>query len=151
MMIQMVSPRRFLILIYAALLTLLAACSSKSSSVTNSSPEIVALADAYRSKIALTHVGLARGENYLGGAIYYVQGKAKNVGDKPIQQLELMFEFRDYQNKVISRETRMALNYKGGGNLAAQATSDFQVGFENLPEKWNYALPDVSVIKVVFR
>jgi hypothetical protein len=128
-----------------------AACGGKPAGLGDNSPELAALAVAYKAKIELTHLGLARGENYLGDTVYYVQGKAKNIGDKPVQQLELMFKFSDYQNKVLSAEVRMALNYKGGGSLAPQATSEFQVGFEKLPINWNYALPEVSVSKVVLR
>lgn len=128
-----------------------AACGGKPAGSGDNSPEMAALAAAYKAKIKLTHLGLARGENYLGDTVYYVQGKAKNLGDKPVQQLELFFKFSDYQNRVLSEETRLALNYKGGGNLAPQAISEFQVGFEKLPVNWNYALPEVSVSKVVFR
>lgn len=127
------------------------ACGGKPAGSGDNSPGTAALAAAYKAKIKLTHLGLARGENYLGDTVYYVQGKAGNLGDKPVQQLELLFNFSDYQNKVLSKETRMALNYKGGGSLAPQGTSEFQVGFEKLPPNWNYALPEVSVSKVVFR
>jgi hypothetical protein len=128
-----------------------AACGGKPAGSGNHSPEMEALAASYKAKIELTNLGLSRGENYLGDAVYYVQGKARNLGDRPVQQLELLFKLRDVQNRILSEEIRMALNYKGGGSLAPQATSEFTVGFEKLPVNWNYALPGVSVNKVVFR
>ncbi len=115
------------------------------------SPELTAQAEAYKGKLELSHLGLARGENYLGDAVYYVQGKIKNGGDKPVQQVDLTFKFKNLQNQLTVEETRKAINYKGGGSLAPQAITDFQVGFEKLPDNWNYSLPDVVVAKVVLR
>jgi len=126
-------------------------CGGKSAGPGKESPVDAAMAEAYKNKIEITHLGVARGENYLGDAIYYIQGKAKNLGDLPVQQLELTFKFRDLQKKVILGETRKALNYKGGGSLAPRTASEFQVGFEKLPGNWNYSLPEVVVSKVLFR
>jgi hypothetical protein len=105
---------------------------------------------AYTSKIELSHLGLAKGENYLGDSVYYVEGKAKNGGDQAIQRVELTFKFKDSLGQVILLETRRAVDYKGGGKLVPQAVSNFQVGFEKLPKDWNYSLPDVEVTGVVF-
>jgi hypothetical protein len=133
-----------------SVLALFTGCGKGSTQVTPT-PEQIAQAEAYKGKIELSKLGLARGENYLGDAVYYVQGKIKNAGDKPVQQVELTFKFKSLQNQAASEQTRKALNYKGGGNLAPQSSTDFQVGFEKLPPNWNYSLPEVVVAKVVFR
>jgi hypothetical protein len=138
---------------FALLCIVLAICTGcgKHSTQVAPSSEQTAQAEAYKGKIELSQLGLARGENYLGDAVYYVQGKIKNAGDKPVQQVELTFKFKSLQNQAASEQIRKALNYKGGGSLAPKSTMDFQVGFEKLPPNWNYSLPDVVVAKVVFR
>jgi hypothetical protein len=115
------------------------------------SPEMAAPAEKYKSKLSFSELGLARGENYLGDAIYYVQGKVTNGGDRAVQRVEIVFKFMDSQNREVFRENRRALDYKGGGKLAPQQTSEFQVAFERVPDNWNYSLPEVEVSKVVFR
>jgi hypothetical protein len=125
-----------------------AGCGQKPSSL--SSQAAAAEADNYKPNIELTHIGLAKGESFLGDHVYYVEGKVKNLGNRVVQRIELTFFFKDNMNQVVLKESRKAVEYKGGG-LEPQQTNNFQVAFDHLPKDWNHIIPDVVVNKIVLK
>ncbi|PYV91416.1 MAG: hypothetical protein DMG05_07330 [Acidobacteria bacterium] len=68
--------------------------------------EGIAQVEAYKSKIVLSRIGLAKGENYLGQIVYYVEGTVKNEGERIVQRIDLTFLFKDSLNQVVLKETR---------------------------------------------
>jgi hypothetical protein len=139
------------ILASSGLLFLLIACdrNPNSAETEGSGPE--AQTEAYMSKIELSHVGLSKGENYLGDEVFYVEGTLKNKGDKLVQRIELTFLFKDSLNQVVLREKRRALDYKGNKGLEPQKSTNFQIGFERLPRDWNYGVPEAQVTNVILK
>ena len=143
------SSLRVLISILAVLLmSAPIGCGQKVSNL--SSQATAAEAESYKSKIELTHIGLAKGESFLGDHVYYIEGKVKNLGNRVVQRIELTFYFKDSLNQVVLKESRKALEYKGGG-LEPQQSNNFQVAFEHLPKDWNHIIPDVEVNKIVLK
>jgi len=141
---------RFLFLGSAFLLVAaLTGCGQKNNHLSRQAA--AAEAEAYKSNIELSHIGLAKGESYLGDQVYYVEGKVKNLGNRSVYRMELTFVFKDTLNQVVLRESRKALDYKGGGGLESQKTSNFQVAFDHLPKDWNYTVPQVEVSKIVLK
>src|SRR5438093_12594360 len=65
-----------------------------------------AQAETYKSQLELSHMGLAKGESYLGNEVFYVEGVLKNNSSRAIQRVELLFLFKDSLNQVVLRETR---------------------------------------------
>ena len=106
---------------------------------------------AYKNRVEISHLGLAKGESYLGDSVYFVEGEIKNSGDRIVQRVELTLTFRDSLKQVVLRETRHALDYKASKGLEAQKTAKFQIGFDHLPKDWNNFLPEVQVTGVVLR
>jgi len=117
----------------------------------SSSLATAAEAASYKSRIELTHIGLAKGESFLGDHVYYIEGKVKNLGNRVVQRIELTFSFKDNMNQVVLKESRKAMEYRGGGGLEAQQTNNFQVAFDHLPKDWNHVIPDVEVSKIVLK
>jgi hypothetical protein len=113
--------------------------------------KIAAEADAYRSKIEVSKVGLAKGENYLGSEVFYVEGWLKNTGNRVVQRVEITFLFKDSLKQVVLKESRKALEYKGGRGLEVDKSTRFQVAFDHLPKDWNYVLPDIEVSQVTLK
>jgi hypothetical protein len=107
--------------------------------------------DAYRSKIEISKAGLAKGENYLGGEVLYVEGSLKNAGDRVVQRVELTFFFKDSLKQVVLKESRKAVDYKGGGGLEGAKSTRFQVAFDHLPKDWNHVLPEIEVSQVTLK
>jgi hypothetical protein len=143
------SSLRVLIPIFAILL--MAASTGCGQKVSNSSsPATAADEESYKSRIELTHIGLAKGESFLGDHVYYVEGKVKNLGNRVVKRIELTFSFKDSLNQIVLKESRKAVEYKGGG-LEPQQSNNFQVAFEHLPKDWNHIIPDVEVNKIVLK
>lgn len=142
------SLRIIIPIIVVLLLVTSTGCGQKVSD--SSSQATAAEEESYKSKIELTHIGLAKGESFLGDHVYYIEGKVKNLGNRVVQRIELTFSFKDNLNQVVLKESRKALEYKGGG-LEPQQSNNFQVAFEHLPKDWNRIIPDVEVNKIVLK
>jgi hypothetical protein len=113
--------------------------------------ELAAQVEAYKSQIGLSRIGLAKGQNYLGDDVFYVEGTVKNEGGKLVQHIELTFLFKDSLNQVVLKEARRAVDYKSGRGLEPQKSTKFQVAFDRLPRDWNYVVPEVKVTNVGFK
>ena len=108
-------------------------------------PETAAREEAYRDRVTLSGLGLAKGENFLGDEVFYVEGSLANHGEGTIRKVELTFLFKDSLDQVVLKEARTALEYRGKRGIAPQQVAEFQVAFENLPREWNYVVPQVQV------
>jgi hypothetical protein len=96
-------------------------------------------------------VSLAKGENYLGSEVFYVEGSIKNMGNRVVQRVEITFLFRDSLKQVVLKESRKALEYKGTRGLEADKTTRFQVAFDHLPKDWNYFVPELEVTQITLK
>lgn len=139
----MLASRQFLVI--TALLLSWAAVGCGDSGRPAADPETVAREEAYREQVALSSLGLAKGENFLGDEIFYVEGTLTNGGESTIRKVELTFRFKDSLDQVVLKEARTALEYRGKRGIAPQKAAEFQVAFENLPRDWNYVVPEVQV------
>jgi len=143
----MIAPILPVVVVLSSLM-FLSACAKGPQSSEVLSP---AQAETYKSQLELSHVGLAKGENYLGNEVFYVEGMLKNNSSRTIQRVELLFLFKDSLNQVVLRETRKAMDYKGSKGLEPQKSTNFQVAFERLPKDWNYVVPDVQINNINFK
>jgi hypothetical protein len=107
--------------------------------------------EEYKNQLELSQIGLAKGENYLGHEVFYVEGFVRNSGPRVVQRIELLFLFKDSLNQVVLKEVRKAVDYKGGKGLEPQKSTNFQVAFERLPRDWNYVVPEVQINSVSFK
>ena len=146
---------RFEFLVIVACLTsglvIVAACNQKSWGGRTGYGTVKGYDPAYKSKIEISHLNLAKGESYLGDSVYFVEGEIKNNGDRIVQRVEVTLIFRDSLKQVVLKETRRALEYKASKGLEAQKSANFQIGFDHLPKDWNNFLPEVQVSGVVLR
>jgi hypothetical protein len=133
------------------LLTTVAGCGKSSSGRRSHAGQNAIEAEAYKSKIEVSRVGLAKGESYLGSEVFYVEGSLKNTGSRVVQRVEITFLFKDSLKQVVLKESRKALEYKGARGLEADKSTRFQVAFDHLPKEWNYILPDLEVSQVTLK
>lgn len=126
-------------------------CRGGSSNQSSQTGKTAAEAEAYNSKIETSKVGIAKGENYLGSEVFYVEGSLKNTGNRVVQRIEITFLFKDSLKQVVLKESRKALEYKGARGLEAGKSTRFQVAFDYLPKDWNYVLPDIEVSQVTLK
>jgi hypothetical protein len=141
----------FLLATGFVLLAALVGCGRDSSSQTSQAAQNVVETEAYKSKIELSKVSLAKGENYLGSEVFYVEGSIKNMGNRVVQRVEITFLFRDSLKQVVLKESRKALEYKGTRGLEADKTTRFQVAFDHLPKDWNYFVPELEVTQITLK
>lgn len=139
----MPSERR--LLMGLALVFLWAAVGCGDSGRPAADPERDAREEAYRDQVTLSGLGLAKGENFLGDEVFYVEGSLTNDGEGTIRIVELTFLFKDTLDQVVLKQARTALEYRGKRGIAPQQVAEFQVAFENLPRDWNYVVPEVQV------
>src|SRR5438046_1835726 len=85
----------FLIWIFFSSLLFLLACREHSTLDETNAREATAQAEAYKSKLGLSQIGLAKGENYLGQIVYYVEGSVKNEGERVVLRIDMTFLFKD--------------------------------------------------------
>ena len=133
------------------LMIVIAGCRGGSPNQTSQSGKAGAEAEAYKSKIRISRVGLAKGENYLGDEVFYVEGSLKNTGDRVVQRVEITFCFRDSLKQVVLKESRKALDYKGERGLEVDKSMRFQVAFDHLPKDWDYVVPELEVSQVTLK
>ena len=114
------------------------------------SQEKVINEEAYRTQLVLSNLGLAKGENFLGNNIFYVEGIISNNGTQIIKRIDLTFLFKNSSNQIVFQETRKALQYRGEKGIQPKNQANFQVAFENLPEDWNYLIPKVQIARITF-
>ena len=117
-------------------------------STSQTSPGEVVDEKAYRTQVVLSGLGIAKGENFLGDNIFYVEGIITNNGMQTIKRIDLTFLFKNSLNQIVLQETRKALQYRGKRGLQPNNEANFQVAFENLPEDWNYVIPEVQISRI---
>ena len=101
------------------------------------------------SRIELSHLSIATGENYFGHKVRVISGYLKNVSDKPVRLVEMKMVFTDYDGKPIQESVEHGHELKQKP-LEPGAQHRFEVNFENLPRTWNYHVPNVEIVKIVF-
>ena len=98
-------------------------------------------------------------ESYLKQSIVEITGNILNAGDRVLDSVELTWVFyepgavmpdgRLYQ-EVIWRERTFVVTKKAGG-LEPGKSRPFRVAFDNIPDSWNQAMPQVVIAGIEFR
>ena len=111
--------------------------------------EITAEAKAYTRNLALSEVEMKAAESYLKQSVVEIEGNIGNKGERQISLVEINCVFRDPYGQVVLRE-RVAIAGKKAGPLAPGETKRFRLAFDNIPESWNRAMPDLVIAQIQF-
>ncbi len=87
-------------------------------------------------------------ESYLKQQVVEITGKIGNTGDRVIDTVEIVCVFRDPYGQMVLRE-RVAI-VKKGSRLAPGESKPFRLPFDNIPEGWNQAMPDLVIARIEF-
>jgi hypothetical protein len=112
-------------------------------------PPLTAEAKAYVRNLQMSDVGMQAHETYLRQSVVEITGKIGNTGDRTLQLVEINCVFRDPYGQVVLRERVPIVSRKMGG-LAPGDTKTFRLAFDNVPEAWNQAMPDLVIARVDF-
>lgn len=99
---------------------------------------------SYVSEIKFENLNLSAFENMLHQQVTYLNGDIANKGSRTIRAMEVTVEFYDEANKVALRDTRRIIA-DNSSPLESGESRDFQIGFEEIPDKWNHKFPAIHI------
>ena len=106
-------------------------------------------AKAYTRNLQLSEVELKAKENYFQQAVVEIDGKIANVGPRPLDTVEIYCVFRDPYGQLVLRRRQAIVSARMGG-LKPGETKSFRLPFDDLPQSWNQAMPQLVIAGVKF-
>jgi hypothetical protein len=106
-------------------------------------------AKLYTRNLQLSDVELKANENYFQQAVVEINGKIANTGDRPLDTVEIYCVFRDPYGQLVLRRRLAIVNPRMGG-LKPGETKTFRLPFDDLPQSWNQAMPQLVIAGVKF-
>jgi len=98
-------------------------------------------------------------ESYLQQSIVEISGNIMNAGDRAVDSVDVTWLFKDpgtpmpdgqlYQ-EIIWRERTPLITKKMGG-LAPGQYRHFSISFDNVPDTWNQAMPNLVIAGIRFK
>ena len=112
-------------------------------------PPLTGPAKAYVRSLRLSNVDMQAHESYLKQSIVEITGNIGNIGDHVLKTVEINCVFYDPYGQVVLRQRVAIVNGKTG-TLAPGETKPFRMAFDNVPEGWNQALPQMVIAAIDF-
>jgi hypothetical protein len=112
-------------------------------------PPLTAEAKAYVHNLQLMDVDMQKHESYMKQAVVEITGKIGNNGSRNLRVVEINCVFYDPYGQLVLRERVPIVSQKIGG-LAPGEIKNFRLAFDNIPESWNQALPQLVIAQIVF-
>jgi hypothetical protein len=110
---------------------------------------LTAEAKAYVRNLKLMDVDMQKHESYMKQAVVEITGKIGNNGGRPLRVVEINCVFYDPYGQLVLRERVPIVSQKIGG-LAPGEIKNFRLAFDNIPDSWNQALPQLVIAQIVF-
>ncbi len=112
--------------------------------------ELTPEAKDYVRNLQLSGVQMKAAESYLKQAVVEIVGKIANAGDRTLRQVDLNCVFYDPYGQLVLRERVTIVKARTGGFKPGQAVG-FRLPFDNIPESWNQAMPQLVIAHVRFQ
>jgi hypothetical protein len=112
-------------------------------------PPLTGDARAYVRNLRLLDVEMKAHESYLKQSVVEITGKIGNQGDRVLSVVEINCVFYDAYGQVVLRE-RVPIVSQKMGNLAPGDLKGFRLAFDNIPESWNQAMPQLVIARIDF-
>jgi hypothetical protein len=106
-------------------------------------------ARAYVHSLQLMDVDMQKHESYMKQAVVEITGKIGNNGNRNLRVVEINCVFYDPYGQLVLRERVPIVSQKIGG-LAPGEIKNFRLAFDDIPESWNQALPQLVIAEIVF-
>ena len=103
-------------------------------------------AKAYVPNLKLDDVEMKATESYLKQTVVEIEGKIGNAGNRNLQTVEIYCIFKDNYGQLVLRKRVPIVN----GGLKPGETRSFRLPFDEIPESWNQALPQLVIAGVKF-
>jgi hypothetical protein len=112
-------------------------------------PPLTGEAKAYVHNLQLVDVEMQKHESYLKQAVVEITGKIGNKGDRTLREVQINCVFYDPYSQVVRRVRVPIVSDKIGG-LAPGEMKNFRLAFDDIPESWNQAMPQLVIAQIVF-
>jgi hypothetical protein len=106
-------------------------------------------AKAYVHSLQLLDVDMQKHESYMKQEVVEITGKIGNNGNRTLQNVEINCVFYDPYGQVVLRQRVPIVSQKIGG-LAPSEIKNFRLAFDNIPESWNQAMPQLVIAQILF-
>jgi hypothetical protein len=106
-------------------------------------------AKAYVKNLQLSDVEIKANKSYLNQMVVEIDGKIANVGDRPLDTVEIYCVFYDSYGQLVLRSRVPIVSPRMGG-LKPGETKTFRLPFDEIPESWNQAMPQLVIAGVKF-
>jgi len=106
-------------------------------------------AKAYVRNLQLSDVGMKGTDSYVGQTIVEIVGKITNAGDRGLDTVEIYCLFYDPSGQLVLR-TRLPIVGGRSGGLKPGETKSFRLPFDELPQTWNQAMPQLVIAGIKF-
>ena len=105
--------------------------------------------NAYVRNLQLSDVSMRATGNYMKQTVVEIEGKITNSGNRPVEIVEIYCLFYDGYQQLVLRQRMPIVSAKMGG-LKPGETKSFRLPFDELPESWNQAVPQMRIAAVKF-
>jgi len=111
-------------------------------------PVLTPEARAYVKYLKLSDTEMKGRKSYLNQRVIEITGKITNTGPRALRLVEINCVFYDYYGQVVLRQRVPIVGRRGG--LKPGETKPFRLPFDELPESWNHAFPQLVIAQIIF-
>ena len=104
---------------------------------------------AYTRNLQLSDVTIKATGSYANQTLVEVEGKIANTGQRSLDVVEIYCIFYDAYGQMVYRPRMAIVSVKMGG-LKPGETKAFRLPFDEIPDSWNQALPQLVIAGVKF-
>jgi len=112
--------------------------------------ELTTEARAYLPQLKLADATMSAHKSYLNQMLVEIQGNIANNGDRPLDTVEIFCVFRDAANQTIAKKRVAIVGGGRTGGLKPGETKPFRLAFDDLPDTWNQAMPNLVIAGIKF-
>lgn len=112
-------------------------------------PILTPEAKAYVRHLQLSGVEMKAAENAIRQQVVEITGNITNNGTRHLKSVKITSIFYDPYTQVVLKERVEIVRARSGG-LAPGETKPFRLPFDNLPESWNQAMPQLVIAEILF-
>ena len=113
-------------------------------------PPLTPEARAYVHNLALSSFEMKANTSYLDQQVVEMTGKITNNGDRKLSVVMINCVFYDPYNQVVLR-SRVPIVSRQMGGLAPGETKQFRLPFDEIPDGWNQAAPQLVIAQIEFQ
>ncbi len=106
-------------------------------------------AKAYVRNLKLADVDMKASESYFKQVVVEISGKIENAGDRDLSVVEIYCVFYDTYGQLVLRKRLPIVSQRMGG-LKPGETKSFRLPFDEIPESWNHAMPQLVIAGIKF-